>query len=173
MSKLQLTTYPAPILRKQAEPVKNVDGELIQTAEEMFTLMYENRGIGLAAPQAGISRRLLVIDLREDNQPVYIMINPQITKREGLVETEEGCLSLPEIFGDVKRAERVQVSFIDRDGESRILEAEGMLARAVQHEIDHLNGVLFIDRIGETRRQLLTPQLRALAEAFEGKNGNT
>jgi peptide deformylase len=170
MSKLQLITYPAPILRKQADAVKDVDGELIQTAEELLTLMYENNGIGLAAPQAGISRRVLVIDLREDGRPVYVLINPQITKREGLVENEEGCLSLPEIFGEVKRAERVEVSYIDRDGESRTLEAEGMLARALQHEIDHLNGVLFIDRIGETRRQALTPQLRALAEEFEGKN---
>jgi peptide deformylase len=170
MSRLQLITYPASILRKQADAVKNVDGELVQTAEEMLALMYENNGIGLAAPQAGISRRVLVIDLREDGRPVYILINPQITKREGLVETEEGCLSLPEIFGEVKRAERVEVAYIDRDGESRTLEAEGMLARAIQHEIDHLNGVLFIDRIGETRRQALAPQLRALAEEFEGKN---
>ena len=173
MSNIQLITYPAPILRKQAEAVKNVDGDLIQTAEEMLTLMYENNGIGLAGPKAGISKRMLVIDLREDGRPVYIMINPAVTKREGLVENEEGCLSLPDIYGEVKRAERVEVSYLDRDGECRSLEAEGMLARAIQHEIDHLNGVLFIDRIGETRRQLLSPQLKTLAEAYEGKNGKS
>jgi peptide deformylase len=99
------------------------------------------------------------------------MINPRVTKREGEVENEEGCLSLPDIFDDVKRAERVQVSYLDRDGGEQILEAEGMLARAIQHEIDHLNGVLFIDRLGETRRQLLAPQLRELAETSEGKSG--
>jgi peptide deformylase len=167
MSNLRLFKYPAPILRKQAVAVKNVDGDLIKTAEEMLTLMYENKGVGLAGPQAGISKRVLVLDLREDNQPVYIMINPKIIKREGLVETEEGCLSLPEVFGDVKRAERVQVSYIDRDGNEQLLEAEGLFARAIQHEIDHLNGVLFIDRLGDTRRQVLAPQLRALAEASE------
>ncbi|GAB4339472.1 MAG: peptide deformylase [Candidatus Abyssubacteria bacterium] len=164
MSKLQLRIYPDPILRKQAESVKDVDGKLIETADEMFALMYENSGIGLAGPQVGLSKRILVLDLRQDNMPVYVMINPTITKREGLAEIEEGCLSLPEIFGEVKRAERVQVSYVDRDGEERTLEAEGLLARAIQHELDHLNGVLFIDRIGETRRQLLLPQLRSLAE---------
>jgi len=170
MSKLRLFKYPAPILRKQALTVKNVDGDLIKTAEEMLTLMYENKGIGLAGPQAGISKRVLVLDLREDNQPVYVMINPKITKREGSAETEEGCLSLPEIFADVKRAARVQVSYVDRDGNEQLLEAEGFLARAIQHEIDHLNGVLFIDRLGDTRRQVLAPQLRALAEETEKKD---
>ncbi len=164
---LRLFKYPAPILRKQALAVKNVDGNLITTAEEMLTLMYENKGIGLAGPQAGISKRVLVLDLREDNQPVYIMINPKITKREGSIETEEGCLSLPEIFADVKRAEHVQVSYVDRDGNEQVLEAEGLFARVIQHEVDHLNGVLFIDRLGDTRRQVLAPQLRALIDATE------
>ncbi len=171
MPMLRLVTYPAPILRKQAAAVKNLDDDLIKTADEMFTVMYENNGIGLAGPQVGVSRRILVLDLRQDGQPVYVMINPRVTKREGEVENEEGCLSLPDIFGEVKRAERVQVSYVDRNGEEQTLEAEGMLARAIQHEIDHLNGVLFIDRLGETRRQLLTPQLRELAETSEGKSG--
>jgi peptide deformylase len=171
MSKLQLIKYPAAILRIQAEPVKNVTDELIKTAEEMLALMYERNGVGLAGPQAGVSKKIAVIDIREDNRPIYILINPQILKREGSVEYEEGCLSLPEIFGDVTRAERVRVSYIDRDGKEQELEAEGLLARALQHEIDHLNGVLFIDRLGETRRLSLAPQLKALAEAVEGNNG--
>ncbi len=169
MLKLQLRIYPDPILRKQAELVKDVDGKLIETAEEMFSVMRENSGIGLAGPQVGLSKRILVLDLRQDNMPVYVMINPRITKREGLAEVEEGCLSLPEIFGEVKRAERVQVSYIDRDGEEKTLEAEGLLARAIQHELDHLNGVLFIDRLGDTRRQLLLPQLKSLAEGAKGE----
>ncbi|UCD58312.1 MAG: peptide deformylase [Candidatus Hydrogenedentota bacterium] len=169
MSKLDLAIYPARVLRRQAKLVKNVDAGLIKTADEMFALMYENNGIGLAGPQVGLSKRILVIDLRQDNHPVYVMINPRVTKRDGEIEIEEGCLSLPDVFGEVKRAERVQVSYVDRNGEEQTLEAEGLLARAIQHEIDHLNGVLFIDRLGETRRQLLEQQLRALAESAEGK----
>ncbi len=136
----------------------------------MFSVMYENHCIVLAAPQVGLSKRVLVIDLRQDNQPVYVMINPRITKREGEIEAEEGCLSLPEVFGQVKRAERVQVSYVDREGEEQTLEAEGMLARAIQHEIDHLNGVLFPDRVSETQRKLLEQKLRALAEAAKEKS---
>jgi peptide deformylase len=169
MSKLQLVTYPAPILRRQASVVKNVDGELIKTADDMFEVMYENSGIGLAGPQVGLSNQILVIHVRQDELPSYVLINPRVTKREGETEAEEGCLSLPDIFGDVKRAEYVQVRYVDRNGEEKTLEAEGLLARAIQHEIDHLNGVLFIDRLGETRRQLLDQQLRALAESAKGE----
>ena len=168
MSKLDLVTYPGPVLRKQAAVVKNVDGELIKTAEEMFSIMYENNGIGLAAPQVGVSRRLLVIDVREDGRPVYVMINPRLTKRDGEAEAEEGCLSLPDVFGEVKRAEHIEVTYIDREGEEQTMEAEGMLARAIQHEIDHLNGVLFIDRLEKSRRRLVEQQLHDLATSGKG-----
>ena len=171
MSKLQLVKYPSSILRRQASVITNVDGKMIETADEMFTLMYENSGIGLAGPQVGLSNQILVIDLRQEEIPSYVLINPRVTKREGEVEAEEGCLSLPDLFGDVKRAEYVQVRYVDQNGEEQTLEAEGLLARAIQHEIDHLNGVLFIDRLGETRRQLLDQQLRALAESAGGKTG--
>ncbi len=167
---LHLVTYPAPVLRRTAKAVKEVSGELIKTSDEMFSIMYENHGIGLAAPQVGLSKRVLVMDLRQDGLPVYVMINPRITQRECLSEAEEGCLSLPDVFADVKRAERVVVEYVDRDGEERTLEAEGMLARAVQHEIDHLNGVLFVDRLGESRRQTVAPQLRELAEKAKEKS---
>lgn len=169
MSKLQLVTYPAPVLRRQASAVKNVDGELVKATDEMFEVMYENSGIGLAGPQVGLSKQILVIDVRQDERPTYVLINPRVIKREGEAEAEEGCLSLPDIFGDVKRAEHVQVRYVDRDGEEKVLEAEGLLARAIQHEIDHLNGVLFIDRLGETRRRILEQQLRALAESATGE----
>jgi peptide deformylase len=165
MQKFNLVTYPEPVLRKQAAVIKEMDGKLIKTADEMFEVMYENNGIGLAGPQVGVSKRLLVIDVREDGKPVYVMINPRITRREGEVETEEGCLSLPDVFGEVKRAERVEVAYIDCDGEEQTLEAEGMLARAIQHEIDHLNGVLFIDRLEKNRRKAVEPKLRDLAQA--------
>ena len=170
MSPLRLVTYPGPVLRKQAKSIKNVDGKLIETAGEMFEVMYENSGVGLAAPQVGLSKRLLVLDIREDGFPDYIMINPRITRREGSVEAEEGCLSVPELFGEVDRAELVEVAYVDRDGEEQILEAEGLLARAIQHEIDHLNGVLFIDRLEKSRRKALEKQLRELAEATKERN---
>lgn len=174
MSKLHLVTYPGPILRKRAAAVKNVDGKLIETADAMFSLMYENSGIGLAGPQVGLSKRILVLDLRQEDQPEYVMINPRLTRREGEVENEEGCLSVPEVFGDVTRAERIEVSYVDVEGEERTLEAEGMLARAIQHEIDHLNGVLFIDRLDKAHRKLVEQQLRELAESSKkrstGKN---
>ena len=170
MSKLYLVTYPRPVLRKQALAVKNVDGNLVKTADEMFTIMYENNGVGLAGPQVGVSKRILVLDVREDGRPVYVMINPRITRREGQAEAEEGCLSFPDIFGEVKRAECVEVTYVDREGEEQTLEAEGMLARAIQHEIDHLNGVLFIDRLEKSQRKLVEPQLRELADSSKEKD---
>lgn len=175
MANLRLFTYPAPVLRKQAKTVKNVDGGLVKTTEEMFTVMYDNRGVGLAAPQVGLSKRVCVLDIREDGRPVYVMINPRITKREGEeIEIEEGCLSVPDVFADVKRAERVEVAYIDLDGEEQTLEAEGLLARAIQHEIDHLNGVLFIDRLKKTCRRQVEEQLRELSDAArEGETGKS
>jgi len=175
MMNLRLFTYPAPVLRKQANAVKNVDGNLVKTAEGMFSVMYDNSGVGLAAPQVGMSKRVCVIDIREDGRPVYVMINPRITKREGEeIETEEGCLSVPDVFADVKRAERVEVAYVDLDGEEQKLEAEGLLARAIQHEIDHLNGVLFIDRLKKTNRRQIEEQLRELSDAArEGKTGQS
>ena len=170
MSPLRLITYPGPVLRKQAKPVKNVDGKLIETAGEMFEVMYENCGIGLAAPQVGISQRMLVLDIRQDGFPDYIMINPRIIRSEGAVDAEEGCLSVPELFGEINRAELVEVAYIDRDGEEQILQAEGLLARAIQHEIDHLNGVLFIDRLEKAQRKAIEQQLRELAEATKERN---
>jgi peptide deformylase len=136
----------------------------------MFELMYENNGIGLAAPQVGLSQRMLVLDIRQDGLPDYIMINPRIIQSEGSVDAEEGCLSVPELFGDINRAELVEVAFVDRDGEEQVLEAEGLLARVIQHEIDHLNGVLFIDRLDKSQRKAIERQLRELAEATRERN---
>ena len=170
MPLLELVTYPGPVLRKQAKSIKSVDGKLIEVADAMFEVMYENSGVGLAAPQVGVSTRLLVLDIREEDRPDYVMINPRITRREGSVDAEEGCLSLPQVFGDVVRAESIEVAYIDRDGEECMLQAEGLLARAIQHEIDHLNGVLFIDRLAKSHRRAVEQQLREIAEAI--KEGN-
>ena len=165
MSPIRLVTYPGPVLRKQAKPIENVDGKLIKTADAMFDVMYDYNGIGLAAPQVGLSARLLVLDTRQEDSPEYVMINPRITLREGSLEAEEGCLSLPEIFGDITRAELIKVAYIDRDGEEQTLEADGLLARAIQHEIDHLNRVLFIDRLDKATRKTVEQKLRELADA--------
>lgn len=170
MSLLRLVTYPGPVLRKQAKSVKNVDGRLIETAGEMFEVMYENNGIGLAAPQVGISQRMLVMDIRQEDFPDYIMINPRIIRSEGSVDAEEGCLSVPEMFGEISRAEIVEVAYVDRDGREQVLVAEGLLARVIQHEIDHLNGVLFIDRLDKSQRKAIEQQLRELAEATKERN---
>jgi len=170
MPLVRLVTYPGPVLRKRAKVVKEVGGKLIETADAMFEIMRENSGIGLAGPQIGLSKRLLVLDIRQDDLPNYVMINPRITRREGSVDAEEGCLSLPDVFGDINRAERVEVAYIDRDGEEQTLEAEGMLARAIQHEIDHLNGVLFIDRLNKAQRRGVEQALRELSDAAKEKD---
>ncbi len=170
MPLVRLVTYPGPVLRKRARPIKEVGGKLIETADAMFEIMYENRGIGLAGPQISLSKRLLVLDIRQDGCPNYVMINPQITRREGSVDAEEGCLSLPDVFGDINRAERVEVAYIDRDGEERTLEAEGLLARTIQHEIDHLNGVLFIDRLNKAQRRSVEQALRELSDTAKEKD---
>ncbi len=170
MSSIRLVTYPGPVLRKQAKPIKNVDGKLIETSDAMFDVMYDHNGIGLAAPQVGLSARMLVLDLRKEGESDYVMINPRITRREGSLDAEEGCLSLPEIFGDITRAELIEVAYIDLNGDERTLEADGLLARAIQHEIDHLNGVLFIDRLDKATRKAVERQLRELAEATKERN---
>lgn len=158
-------------MRKKAKSVENVDGKLIETADSMFDIMYKNNGIGLAAPQIGLSKRLLVLDIREEGQPNYVMINPRITRREGSADAEEGCLSVPDVFGEVNRAERIEVTYVSREGEEHTMEAEGLLARAIQHEIDHLNGVLFIDRLAKSNRRAIEQQLRELVDSV--KEGNT
>lgn len=172
MAQIRLVTYPGPVLRKRAKLIKSVDGKLIETAGAMFEIMFEHNGIGLAAPQVGLSARLLVLDLHREGEPDYVMINPRITSHEGSFEAEEGCLSLPEIFGDINRAERIEVAYLDRNGEECTLVTEGLLARAIQHEIDHLNGVLFIDRLDKVARKAVEQQIRELADATKERNAD-
>ncbi|MDD2585544.1 MAG: peptide deformylase [Syntrophomonadaceae bacterium] len=149
MAIYQVVTLPDGILRDKAIPVKNINTGVLRLLDNMKDTMYEYDGIGLAAPQIGVLRRVVVIDIGDD---LLELINPEIIKREGEQNGSEGCLSLPGIVGLVNRAEKVTVTALDRNGEEISLEGSGLLARALQHEIDHLDGILFIDKASETKK---------------------
>jgi len=156
MGWLNICTYPDPVLKKKAEDVSDIDQMLCNLIKDMTDTMYSAPGIGLAAPQVGVSSRLVVIDhsLGQRRLPL-VMINPRIIYAEGTAYEEEGCLSLPDAYGQVKRARKVEVEFIDPKGKEMRMVAEDMLARVFQHEIDHLEGILFIDRMSRLRRDFL------------------
>jgi peptide deformylase len=164
-----IVKYPDPVLQQPAEPVTEFNEELRALADDMFESMYAARGIGLAAPQIGISKRLTVIDLSFNENPDerIVLINPEIIHREGRQYEEEGCLSLPEIREKVVRAEKVTVRAQNLDGEWFEVDGEELLARAFQHEIDHLDGVLFIFRISALKRDLVLRRIRKMQRAGE------
>ncbi|HHP51541.1 MAG TPA: peptide deformylase [Moorella mulderi] len=143
MAKRNIVLFPSPLLREKCQPVKNIGPKILKLLEDMAETMYAAPGVGLAAPQVGILKRVAVVDIGEG---LIELINPEIVEAKGQEIDREGCLSLPGIWGEVPRYSWVKVRFSDRGGRERILEAEGFLARALQHEIDHLDGVLFIDR---------------------------
>lgn len=142
MALLDIKKAGAPILKEECGEVEKVDESIIQLLDDMAETMYEAKGVGLAAPQVGLSIRVIVIDI---GKGLHEMINPVILKREGKTIDTEGCLSVPEIVGEVERSEKVRVEFTNRRGKRQKLRADGLLARCIQHEIDHLNGRLFID----------------------------
>ncbi|WP_297212530.1 MULTISPECIES: peptide deformylase [Thermodesulfovibrio] len=156
MATLEIRKYPDEILKKKAEKIETLDGNLQRLIEDMIETMYKANGIGLAAPQVGISKRLIIVDTspRQENQSLIVLINPEIIQSEGEILSEEGCLSLPGFLTRLKRKERVLVRGTDRKGKEIEIEAEGLLARALQHEIDHLDGTLLIDRISPLKREL-------------------
>ena len=159
MALLTILEYPDPRLRIKAEAVTGVDSEIRQLAEDMLETMYAANGIGLAATQIDVHRRLLVADVSEDrNQPVAF-INPVITERAGVEVMEEGCLSVPGVYEKVERADRVKFEALGVDGEPIELEADGLLAVCIQHEIDHLEGKLFVDYLSELKRQRVRRRL--------------
>lgn len=157
MAVLDILTYPDKILKQQSTPVANIDGALQAVIDDMATTMYHAPGVGLAAPQVGIGRSFIVYDVatREEGQRLQVLINPRIVASEGeIISENEGCLSIPDYRADVKRAELVLVEGVDRDGNPLRFEANGLLSIVIQHELDHLNGTLFIDRISALKRQL-------------------
>jgi len=158
----------SPVLRQQAAPVARVDDVVRQLVDDLLETMRAARGVGLAANQIGVARRVAVVDIGEEDPPPLILINPVILERSDEQETaEEGCLSIPEIFGDVERPARVVVEALDRDGKKFRAEAHGYKARAIQHEIDHLDGILFLDHLSAVKRSLL------LAKWKKSRKGQT
>jgi peptide deformylase len=156
--------YGAPILQQQAVAVSDVTPELLQLADDMIETMHAAPGIGLAAPQVGVSQRLCVIDLSGGKiaSDLIVLINPEFIQRQGMQLEEEGCLSIPGFHATVARAARVTVRGLDRTGQSKTIDATGALARALQHEMDHLDGVLFVDRLRPVQRWLLLRRIRTL-----------
>ena len=165
----EIVKYPDPVLAKPASPVTEFDAALKKLVEEMFESMYAAQGIGLAAPQIGLSKQLTVIDISFKKNPdeKIVLINPEIIEEEGKQFEEEGCLSLPEIREKVHRAARVKVRAQNQHGKAFEIEGEELLARAFQHEIDHLNGILFIDRISRLKRELALRKIRKMQKAGE------
>jgi peptide deformylase len=164
-----IVKFPDPILQKPAEPVTVFDVELRKLVDDMFTSMYDAQGIGLAAPQIGISKRLTVIDLSFQKKPEdkIVLINPEVIEIKGKQVEEEGCLSLPEIRDRVVRAAEVKVRAQDAEGKPIEVEGTELLARAIQHEIDHLDGILFIFRLSRLKRDLQLRKIRKLQKAGE------
>lgn len=168
MAILPIITIPNPVLRKKAAPIERVDAALLKLAEDMLATMYDAPGIGLAAPQVGVLRRLIVMDPSREEEPKQplIMFNPVILERGSEMRThEEGCLSIPEFTAEIERPAMTRVGFIDTEGKEQEKTLEGIWSTLVQHEIDHLNGILFIDYLSRLKRDMIvkkfTKQKRA------------
>ena len=169
MTILKILEFPDPKLRITASPIDTVNDELQKTIDDMFETMYAAPGIGLAATQVDIHKRLLVMDITAEKDQPFVMINPEVTKKEGNVISNEGCLSIPGYQDDVERYEAISIKYLDRRGVSHEKELNGLLAICVQHEIDHLNGKLFIDYLSEAKRQ----KIRKLNKKQEKYSTNT
>jgi len=156
MAILEILKYPEPVLSHVAPPVQNITGDTVQLLNDMLDTMYAAPGIGLAAPQVGISQRIIVLDIDHENphKQVYKLINPVVTRMEGEVLWEEGCLSVVDFTAEVRRAAQVEVKAFDENEKEVKIEADGLFAVALQHEIDHIDGKLFIDRISRLKRDL-------------------
>jgi peptide deformylase len=159
MTKLTILEFPDPRLRKKAAPVEVVDDALRALIDDMFETMYEAPGIGLAATQVDVHKRLLIADVSSDKSEPHVLINPQILEKDGQAFSEEGCLSVPGYYEEVERAEHIRVTFLNRDGDEVEMEAEGLLAVCIQHEMDHLEGKLFVDYLSEAKRQRIRKRL--------------
>ena len=163
MAKFGIRTFGDPVLRKRAKEIPQINDSIRQLAEDMFETLEEAEGVGLAAPQIGISLRLIVLSVPEgERRRKMALVNPEKVREEGENICDEGCLSIPGVTEQMKRAEEVEIRAKDLEGKAVTVKANGILSRALQHEIDHLDGVLFIDRLSIVRRQLLRKQLEEL-----------
>ncbi|HEU5259877.1 MAG TPA: peptide deformylase [Gemmatimonadales bacterium] len=169
MTVRKLHLLGSPVLRQRSRPVSAVDDEVRQLVDDLFETMRAAKGVGLAANQVGVPRRVAVVDVGDDAPPPLVLVNPRIVQASDVVETaEEGCLSIPDIFSDVERPLSVILEALDRDGQPYRVEVSGFKARAVQHEIDHLDGVLFLDRVSAVNRGLLLAKWK---KSRKGKSG--
>lgn len=169
MSLLTIRHYPDDVLRRKAEPVEALGEEIRTLARDMAETMYDAPGVGLAAPQVGVSRRLAVIDCSPKDAPPELItaVNPQIIEARGEAVEEEGCLSVPEFYADVPRHTWVKVRYLDLEGQEIEREAEGLLAVAFQHEIDHLDGILFIDHLSSLKKSLFRKKYKKIMEQLQ------
>ena len=168
MALLKIVKYGDPVLRKKAEPVTEITDDIVQLAEDMLETMYAAPGVGLAGPQVGVSLQICVIDIvPEGKREPIVLINPKVLGGQDKIELEEGCLSFPKIYEKVKRWNKVRVEYVDLKGNLKEVEAEGFLAKAFQHEIDHLNGKVFIDYLPDWKRKLVEKEIR---RRKKGKN---
>ncbi|MFN3751131.1 MAG: peptide deformylase [Thiobacillus sp.] len=163
MAKLDILHYPDPRLHTVAKPVKAVDDRIRKLVDDMAETMYAAPGIGLAATQVNVHERVIVIDISETHDQLRVFINPELIAQSGTEESEEGCLSVPGVFDKVKRAERVTVRALDRDGKPFELAADGLLAVCIQHEMDHLQGKVFVDYLSSLKRNRIKTRLMKLA----------
>jgi peptide deformylase len=165
MSVREVVTYPQARLRKKSEMVRNVGQEIKKLIRDMKETMYDSQGIGLAAPQVGVNRRVIVVDVTpyEPDQKPFALINPEIVSDEGEVDSTEGCLSVPGLLETIKRKEKVTVRGVNEEGEEMEIEATGMLAICLQHEIDHLNGMTIVERLGPVKREMTRKKLKKAA----------
>jgi peptide deformylase len=160
MALLEILHYPDKRLRTVAEPVDKVDDAIRKLVDDMLETMYAAPGIGLAATQVNVHKRVIVMDLSEDRNEPLCLINPEILSSDGVEQTEEGCLSVPDIFETVERAERITVRALDRDGKEFTLDADGLLAVCIQHEMDHLQGNLFVDYLSPLKQMRLKKKMQ-------------
>ncbi|MEM8815321.1 MAG: peptide deformylase [Pseudomonadota bacterium] len=159
MAKLKILEFPDPKLRIRARPVGEVDDRIRRLVDDLFETMYAAPGIGLAATQVDVHERLLVADVSADQSEPHALINPVIVEKDGETVSDEGCLSVPGYFEPVRRAEHIRVRYLDRDGQEVEMEAEGLLAVCIQHEMDHLEGKLFVDYLSEAKRSRIRKRL--------------
>lgn len=169
MAVRRILTYPDTVLRERAEAVTNIDGKTQELIDDMIETMYQAPGVGLASNQVGEPCRIILWDTSAKDEPndLIVLINPEIVETDGLVVYEEGCLSVIDYAADVKRAERITVKGLDREGNPVLLKKEGLPAIVLQHEIDHLDGMLFIDRISTLKRELYKRRLKKLLKQRE------
>jgi len=171
IEKCQLTHYPADVLAGPASPVEKINDNIRRLVEKMTDIMLKNKGVGLAAPQIGVSLRLFIISLDGNREAVKVYINPTVTPTGELDSVEEGCLSVPGIFTKIRRYKKGKVTATGLDGNRFAEEAEGLFARVLQHENDHINGVTIVSRMGQTAKIARRKQLKKLRDEYEKKRG--